>query len=116
VKVVRNVAIIAVIALVLTVLPSGGNLATGVLAALSLAFLGAMALLAVRFWRENSLMRDAMTERQRAIVYGALGAIALAVAGTDELLATGVGTVAWLVILGVSGWLIFNTVREANSI
>lgn len=116
VKTVRNVAIIALIALVLTVLPAGGNLATGLLTALSLVFFGLIALLAIRFWKQNSLTRDAMTDRQRGLTYGSLGAIALAVAGTDELLNSGPGTVAWLLILAVGGWVIVNTWREANSV
>jgi len=115
-KAVRNVAIIALIALLLTVLPAGGNLATAVLAALSLVFLGAIALLAVRFWRDNSLTRDTMTDRQRGIVYVSLGAIALMIAGTDELIDTGPGTIAWLLVLGVSGWLIITTWRQAKAL
>ncbi len=115
-RAVRNIAIILLLALLLTVLPAGGNLATGVLTAVSLIFLGAIALLAIRFWRDKSLTRDAMTDRQRGIIYCSLGAIALMIAGTDELLATGPGTIAWLLVLAVSGWLIFNTWREANSI
>ena len=113
---VRNIAIIMLLALGLTVLPAGGNVADGILAALSLIFLGAIALLLVRFWRDNSLARDTMTDRQRGIIYGSLGAIALMVAGTDELFETGAGTVAWLVIVAVSVWLIFTTWREAQSI
>jgi hypothetical protein len=115
VKHVRNVAIVLVLALVLTVLPAGGNVAEGVLAALGLVFLGALAMLIVRFWRENSLTRDAMTDRQRGLIYGSLGVIALAIAATDELLDTGLGTVIWLLVLGVGGWVVFNTWREANS-
>lgn len=111
----RNVAIIALLALFLTVVPAGGNLAAGILAALSLAFVAAISLLAVRFWNSNSLLRDVLSDRQRGLIYGSLGAIALMIAGTDELLMSGLGTVIWLVILGTSGWLIFNTWREANS-
>lgn len=116
VRALRNAAIIAVLALAITVLPGGGNVASGLLTALSLLFFGAIAMLAVRAWRENSLARDAMTDRQRGLIYGAFGAIALMIAGTDELLGTGVGTIAWVVILGGSGWLIYTTWREANSI
>ena len=115
-KVIRNVAIVALLALVLTVLPGGDNITDGVLVALSLILLGAVALLLVRFWQQSSLTRDAMTDRQRGILYGSLGAIALMIAGTDELFDTGAGTVAWLLIMAVSGWLIFNTWREANSV
>jgi Kef-type K+ transport system membrane component KefB len=112
----RNVAIIALLALAVTILPGGGNVADGLLLALSLIFSGALAMLAVRFWRENSLSRDAMTDRQRGLIYGALGVIALMVAGADELLDTGLGTIVWLALLVASVWLIFNTWREANSV
>lgn len=112
----RNIAIIALLALLLTVLPAGGNVADGILTALWLVFLGAIVLLAVRFWKQNSLARDAMSDRQRGIIYGALGALALMVAGADELFETGAGTVAWLVIVAVSAWLIINTWREAQGI
>ena len=115
-RILRNIAIIAGIALLLTVAPGGDNFTTAVLTVLSLILLAAIALLGVRFWRESALTRDTMTDRQRALVYGALGAIALAVAGTDELLETGAGTVVWIALLAGSGWLIFNTWREANSI
>ena len=115
-KVIRNVTIIALLALILTVLPAGDNITDGLLVALSLILLGAVALLVVRFWQQSSLTRDAMTDRQRGLVYGGLGAIALMVAGTDELFDTGAGTVAWLVIVGLSAWLVFNTWREANSL
>lgn len=113
---VRNIVIIALLALLVTVLPAGGNVTDAILAALWLIFLGAIALLLVRFWNENSLARDAMSDRQRGTIYAGLGAIALMVAGTDELFETGAGTVAWIVIVAVSGWLIVNTWRQAQSI
>ncbi|MEO7197335.1 MAG: hypothetical protein ABIZ50_02580 [Solirubrobacterales bacterium] len=112
-RVLRNVAIVALIALLLTVLPAGGNLATGILAALSLAFVGSIAMLAVRFWRERSMARDALSDRERGLIYTGLGAIALMVVGTDELLDTGPGTIAWLLVIAVSGWLIYTTWRSA---
>ena len=112
----RNAAIIALLALAVTIIPGGGNVANGILVAFTLIFTGALAMLAVRLWRENSFARDAMTDRQRGLIYGALGVIALMVAGADELLATGVGTVAWVAILVASAWVIFNTWREAQSL
>lgn len=111
----RNAAIIALLALALTVLPGGGNLATAIVTALSIVFLAAIALLAARLWRESSLTRDVMSDRQRVIFYGALGALALMVAGLDELLDSGGGTVAWLAIVGLSVYLLVTTWREANS-
>ena len=56
-----------------------------------------------------------MTDRQRGLIYGGLGAIALMVAGADELFETGLGTVAWIAVLVGGGWLIFNTWRAQNA-
>jgi hypothetical protein len=116
VRTVRNVAIIALLALMLTVLPAGGNVAEGILVFLSLLFAVAIAGMLVRLWKDTALHRDAMTDRQRWLVYGSSGAIALMIAGADEMLASGPGTVAWIVILVAAGWLIFNTWRESQSI
>jgi len=112
----RNVLIIVLLALGLTVLPAGGNVAEGVLVLLSLLFAVAIGGMFVRLWRDTALHRDAMTDRQRWLVYGSCGAIALMVAGADEMLASGLGTVVWVAILVASGWLIYNTWREAQSI
>lgn len=115
-RIARNVAIILLLALGLTVLPAGGNVAEAVLVALSVLFAVAIGGLLVRLWGQTGLQRDTLTDRQRVLIYGPAGAIALMIAGADEMLATGAGTAAWIVILAGSGWLIYNTWREAQSI
>lgn len=112
----RNVAIIALLALALTVLPAGGSVTAGILVTLSLLFAVAIGGMLVRLWRETSLQRDTLTDRQRWLIYGSIGAIALMVVSADEMLASGPGTVAWVAILICSGWLIFNTWRDAQSV
>lgn len=104
------------LALPLALLPSGGDIAEGVITALTLVLFGAMAALLVRAWRENALTRDAMTDRQRGLVYGGLGAVALMIAGADELFDSGPGTIVWIAVMVGSIWLIVNTWREAQSI
>jgi hypothetical protein len=116
VRVARNIAIIALLALGLTVLPAGGNIAEAVLVALSILFAVAIGGMLVRLWKNTSLQRDTFTDRQRWLIYGSAGAIALMIVGTDEMLASGPGTIAWVAILVASGWLIFNTWRESQSI
>jgi Kef-type K+ transport system membrane component KefB len=111
----RNVAIIALLALAVTVLPAGGNVVEGLLTALMLMFIAAIGLLIGRLWKQTSFTRDAMDDRQRALFYGALGAIALMVAGLDEMWASGAGTVAWLAIVAISGYLLYTTWQQANS-
>ena len=111
----RNILIIALLALLLTVAPGGDNFVEALLTALSLIFVAAIGLLAARTWRETALTRDSMSDQQRLTFYGALGAIALMIAGLDELLGTGIGTLVWITIVGVSGYLLFATWRAANS-
>ncbi len=111
----RNILIIALLALGLTVLPGSSNLVEGLLTALSLIFLAAIGLLAMRSWDRTALTRDAMSDQQRMLFYGALGAIALMIAGLDELMQSGVGTIIWIGVVGGSGYLLFVTWRAANS-
>ena len=112
----RNFAIVAALAFGLALIPSGGNVAEALLTFFFIVMFGAAAALAVRAWNMTGLQRDSMTDRQRGLIYGSLGAIALMIAGTDQLWDTGLGTVAWLAVLVGSVWLIFNTWREAQSI
>jgi hypothetical protein len=115
-KAARNIAIIVLIALALTFMPAGSNVATGLLTVLGLLIGVSIVGMLIGLWRRTGLQRDTLTDRQRWIVYGSCGAIALMVAGADEMLSTGTGTVAWVGILALSGWLIFNTWRSAQSI
>ena len=115
-KIVRNVAIIALLALALTLLPAGSNIASAVLVFLGLVMGLAIVAMLIRLWRDTGLQRDTFTDRQRWLIYGSIGAIALMIAGADEMLSSGPGTVAWVAILALSGWLIFNTWREAQSL
>ena len=113
--VIRNVAIIALLALAVTVLPAGGNVVNAILTALSLIFFAAIALLIGRLWQQTSLTRDVMSERQRAVFYAALAALALMVAGMDEMLDTGLGTVSWLLVVATAAYLAVTTWREASA-
>jgi hypothetical protein len=96
---VRNLAIIALIALAVVVLPGGGNATDLLLAVLSLAFLGAMAWFAARLYRENQFTLAALGTRNLALLYGAAAAVFAALTGTDRMLDTGPGTVLWIAML-----------------
>ena len=89
VRVARNVAIILLLALVVAAVPGGGNLARGLVAAMTIAFLVIIGFSGYVLYRQNRLAYVSLPEPLRALLVGALGAIALMVAGTDELLETG---------------------------
>jgi hypothetical protein len=113
--VVRNIAIVALLALAITVLPGGGNVTAAILTTLSLIFIVAIAALIARGWKQTSMTRDSMGERQRLIFYISLGALALMLAGLDEMFETGGGTVAWILIVGAAIYGLVTSWREAES-
>jgi hypothetical protein len=112
----RNVAIIALLALAITVLPGGDAAADTALAALQIAFLAAIAWFAYRIYREQQLTLATLTDGQRGLLFGALGVIALLIAGYDEFRSWGGGGVlAWIALLAGSVAAIFLVWRQATS-
>jgi hypothetical protein len=114
-RVARNIAIIAVLALGVAFVPGGGAAADTVLAALFMGFLAALGLLVYRLYMENQLTLATLADGRRALLYGAVGAIALMLAGTDELLDTGGGTLLWIGVLAISVFAIISVWREATT-
>lgn len=112
----RNIAIIAVLALILAAVPGGGNLADGILAALTLAFLAIIAAIGYLGYRQNRMAYLTLTERQRLLLLGAIGALVLAIAGADELLDTGGGTLAFIGVLALSIFAIARVIADARSL
>lgn len=98
----RDVAIIMALALAVAFAPSGGNVAEAILTSITMGFLAALAWMLFVFSRQNQLTLATLSDGRRAILYGALGVIALLIAGSDELFASGGGTLLWLLLLGGS--------------
>jgi len=111
----RDLSIIMALALGVAFAPAGGNLAEAVLTALTMGFLAAIAWMLYLLSRQNELTLATLSDGRRAILYGALGMIALLIAGTDELFSTGGGTVAWILLLGASVAAIWRVWAEANT-
>lgn len=111
----RNIAIIAVLALGVAFVPGGGTAAETVLAAMFIAFLATIGFLGYRLYKQNQLTLLALTDARRTLLYAAVGAIALMIAGTDELLDSGAGTLVWIAVLALSVLTILQVWREANT-
>jgi len=103
------------LALVVAFAPAGGNVADAILTAITMGFLAAIAWTVFVLSRQNQLTLTAMSDGRRAILYAALGMIALLIAGSDELFASGGGTLAWILLLGVSIAAIWRIWLEANT-
>lgn len=97
---VRNLAIVALLALGIVLIPGGGRGLDVVLTVLSIAFFAAIALLGVRLYREHRFSLDALTTQQRLVLYGSVGLAFLTFTATERLFdAGGVGVLAWLALL-----------------
>jgi hypothetical protein len=114
-RVARDILIIAAIAAGVAFVPGGSNAAQVVLAILSLAFLAAIVWFLYTLRRQNHLTLAALSDGRRAILYGALGLIALLVSGTDTFFATSGGTLLWIALLGASVAAIWRVWLEAKS-
>ena len=104
-----------VLALAVAFAPAGGNAANTVLTALTMGFLAGIAWMLYVMSLQNQLTLATLSDARRAVLYGALGLIALLVAGTDELFATGGGTLAWILLFGASIAAIWRIWLEANT-
>jgi hypothetical protein len=103
------------LALVVAVLPGGGNLADAVITALTMALLAGIAWMLYVLSRENQLTLSTLTDGRRAIFYSAFGMLALLVAGSDKMFATGGGTLLWIILLAASVAAIWKVWMEASS-
>ena len=74
--------------------PAGGNAADAILTAITMGFLAGIAWTVFVLSRQNQLTLAALSDGRRAILYAALGLIALLIAGSDELFSSGGGTLA----------------------
>jgi threonine/homoserine efflux transporter RhtA len=115
VRTARNVAIVMLLALGVAFLPGGGNVAEAVITGLTMALLAGIAWMIYVLSRENQLTLATLSDGRRAILYGAVGMVALLIAGSDKLFASGGGTLLWIVLLAASIAAIWKVWMEANT-
>jgi hypothetical protein len=101
-RAVRNIAIVAALAFIVAAVPGGGNAATAVVTTITITFLAVIAWAVYQAYRSQQLTILSLSDAQRAVLAGAVGAIVLMVAGADELLDTGGGTLVWIAVLAAS--------------
>ena len=115
VRTARNIAIIMLLALGVAFVPGGGNAADAILTLLTLGFLAGISWFVYTMARENRFTLDTLADGSRALLYGALGLIALLIAGTDEFFETGGGTLAWILLLGAAVAAIWRVWLDAQT-
>jgi hypothetical protein len=115
-RTVRNVAIIMLLALPIAFTATGGNLAEALLTALSMGILAGLTWMIYIYSRENQLTLATLSDGRRALLYGALGLIALLIAGSDKLFSTGGGTLLWILLFAAAVAAIWKVWMDANTL
>ena len=104
-KAARNIAIIALVALAVTVLPGGGPVLAILLTLITIAFFAAIALLGFRLYREQHFTLDSLEPRQRLVLYAAIGLAFLTFTATELLFeAGGFGALGWIALLSLASY------------
>jgi hypothetical protein len=100
--------VIALVALLLVVLPGGGNALDVLLTALTIVFFAAIALLVARLYRQYRLDIESLDQNVRLALYGSLAIAVLTFTGTQRLFdAGGAGVLLWFALLAVASYGLF---------
>jgi len=111
---VRNILIVLAIAALVALIQGGVTAANVAIQAVTLAFLGTLVWFASLSYRERRVQLYSLGDRRRALLYVALGVAALTLTATSRLLASGAGSVAWLLLLGGSVYAVFAVLWSAR--
>jgi hypothetical protein len=109
----RNFGIIALVALAIAFVPGGEETADTVMVALSMLFFAAIAWAVYRLYRGQQLTLLSMTDGRRALLYGAVGAIALLIVGYEEFGERDGGVLVWLALMAAAVATLVVVVRDA---
>ncbi len=100
--------VIALVALLLVVLPGGGNALDVLLTALTIVFFASIALLVARLYRQYRLDIESLEPNVRLALYGSLAIVVLTFTGTDRLFnAGGAGVLVWFALLALESYGLF---------
>lgn len=102
--------VVMLLALVLVVLPGGGNALDVVVMLLTVVFLAAIALLAYRVYRQYRVDIETLQPNVRLVLYGSVGLAILTLVGTDRLFDYGgIAILAWFALLALCSYGLYWT-------
>jgi uncharacterized protein involved in cysteine biosynthesis len=102
--------VVMLVALVLVVLPGGGNALDVVITLLTITFLAAIAFLGYRLYRQYRLDIDALDPNLRLALFGSIGLAILTFVATDRLFDEGgIGVLIWFALLAMCSYGLYWT-------
>ena len=113
---IRNFAILILIAVAVWLLPGGGAATATVNNILGLIFAGGLVFFGYRMYMERRMDLFSLEDRVRALLYGSLMIVALALVATRKLWDEGgFGVLVWLALIGAGAYgciTVYRTARE----
>ncbi len=114
-KTARNVAIVAVIAAAVFLLPGGGRVASTFEAVLLIGFAIGIAYLGLRSYREQRVTLHGLGDRYRALLYGALALGVVVLSGRGRMWQTGLGELVWFGLVAMVVYAVVVVYRSWRS-
>jgi hypothetical protein len=103
-----KLGVVALIALAVMVLPGGGGALRVVSTFLSIAFLGAIAFVGYRVYRQNRIDIETLDPNVRLALYASVAGAVLTIVGTGRLFDVGgAGILIWFALLGACSYGIY---------
>jgi len=104
-KLLRNFAILILIAVAVWQLPGGGTATASANNILGLLFAGGLVFFGYRMYMEHRTSLFMLEDRVRALLYGSVGLLALALIATQRLWDEGgLGVLVWLALIGAGAY------------
>ena len=111
----RNFAILILIAVAAWQLPGGGTATVTINNLLGLLFAGGIVFFGYRTYMEHRTSLFILEDRVRALLYGSVGLLALALIATGRLWNEGgLGVLLWLALIGAGVWGCLTVYRAAR--
>jgi hypothetical protein len=105
-----KLGVVMLVALVIVVLPGGGNVLDVLLTLLSIIFLAAIAFLGYRLFRQYRLDIETLDPNVRLTMYGSIGLAILTFVATNRLFdAGGLGVLLWFALLALCSYGLYWT-------
>jgi len=114
-EVARNIAIVIALALVVWLVPGGGEGASLVEQVLSATFIVLMVLFGSRLYRQYRGEIFGLGDQWRFALYAAVGVAVVTVAASSRLLETGAGALLWFALIGAASYTLYLVWQQYRS-
>jgi hypothetical protein len=111
-RILRNIAILALLAAAIYLLPGGGRAASTAEAVLYVGFGVAIGYIGLRVYREQRVALHSLGDRHRGLLYGALALAYLLIMARPRMWQTGLGELLWFVLIGGAVYALVAVIRR----